>query len=90
MCSIVSMYILCVYVVVAGVEDPKRIPQAQFFLHAPSLMEALVGSNPYSLARVLFGKPLVSWPGLVANKRIANEAALPAEKFRDVILTGLL
>jgi len=72
----------------AGVEDPDRLPQAQIFMRAPEFADRLFNSNPYALARMLFGKPLLSWPGLLANKRTGAKE-LDDDVFREVILNQI-
>lgn len=71
----------------AGAEDADRVPQGYLFKYAPSFMDWLFNSNPYSLVRQLFGKALVTWPGLVKNRRMYDPTKLSDERFRDVLLT---
>lgn len=70
-----------------GVEDIDRIPQAQFFKYAPGFMDLLFNSNPYALTRILYGKPLVKWPGLLTNSRVGT-VAIDDSVIHDVLLTG--
>lgn len=69
----------------AGVEDPDRLPQAQIFMRAPEFADYLFNSNPYALARMLFGKPLLAWPGLLSNKR-TGARPIDDDVFNEVIL----
>ena len=50
-------------------------------------MDLITNMNRAALARVLFGKSLLPWPAVEANKR--NNRTIPDNVFRDVILSGL-
>ena len=69
-------------------EDADRIPQGQLFLLMPKLADWIFHSNPYALARILFGKPLYDWKGLKLNGRVGLKPIDDAV-FKDVILNQI-
>lgn len=53
----------------------------------PQTMDFVTNLNRAALARVLFGKPLINWPAVQANRR--NYKTISDEVFNSVILPGL-
>jgi hypothetical protein len=69
------------------VEDPARIPQGKLMKLLPQTMDFITNLNRAALARVLYGKPLLKWPAVEANRR--NFRDISDDVFDTVILPGL-